>query len=190
MSHYIPVFFAPIEKDKLPEKPETWNSVEHVLVDLWKRRGESGLRLTTSRNWWHQHALSLISTGLKIGGLEFIQSEVVCLETKGLVAALRALDEVLARIRDGIPDLGPENEEHGSIWGLRHYYNGNDTQAFSKGLLRRAFEDSEVVAESKSDHDIGYDSVVAFYCFVRSLRATVIECLSAEKCLLYVQPQP
>jgi hypothetical protein len=190
MSHRIPVFFLPIEQEQVPENLKDWHSAMNVLDERLERRADYGLRTSTSRNWWYQHALGLICTGLAIEGLGFVDAEIACLDRKELEAAANALDRVLREIRDGIPHLGPEIDEEGSIWWLHYYWDEGRYKEYSTETMRKAFDESEAAHDIDVDADVGYASVVGFYSFLKSLQAALNEALSQDKSLLYVQPQP
>ncbi len=191
MNYCIPVFFLPINRDNIPDSLTGWHSVMPVLETHLQRRQESGLRTSTSRNWWYQYALQLICTGLSIPGLGFVSAEVVCLDNSQLVAAAMALDTILDRLqRGGIPSLGADIEAEGSIRCLRYdCYHGNSS-LFSEETLRKAYEESHASYEVEDAVDDGYQAVVGFYSFLKSFRAVVSEALVQNKLLLYVQPQP
>jgi hypothetical protein len=190
MSHRIPVFFLPIKREEVPENLKDWHSAMNVLGEWLERRADYGLRTSTSRNWWYQHALGLICTGLAIEGLEFAEAEIACLDKKELEAATNALSRVLQEIRDGIPHLGPGIDEEGSIWWLHHYWDEGGCKEYSAETMRKAFDESEAAYDIDVDTDVGYESVMGFYSFLKSLQAAVNEALSQDKSLLYVQPQP
>lgn len=105
MSHYIPVFFFPVENSQVPKVFAAWEDALPLMKGRLENRRKFGLRESVSRNWWHQHALDLLCKGLQIGGLEFINSEIVCLCDDGLKAASRALDAVLTKSLMASPTL-------------------------------------------------------------------------------------
>lgn len=176
MSHYVPVFFFPVEESQVPQTLVVWDDALPLMKDRLENRDEFGLRESVSRNWWHQHALDLLCRGLQIGGLEFINSEVVCLRTDELETASEALDAVLNRIADDIPDLG--SFEHTDIEGLRIPEH------------KRAIEQAQSSYRIEVDADWGLEAAIGFYSFVKSLREAISEALVGNQCLLYVQIQP
>jgi hypothetical protein len=188
MGHNIPVFFFPISDDELPERLDNWHAAEDLLSEKWDHREQNGLRTSTSRNWWHQHAIGLIGEYLQIDGLDFVQKEIICLNAKQIEVGIQALDQLLYSCRSGIPQLMPEMEKEGSIWYLRNYYEGNKSKAFSVAQIEKAYTESHVALEVNSA-DVGYESLVDFFSFLKSLQASLQECLSKNKQLLYVQPQ-
>jgi hypothetical protein len=190
MSHSIPVFFFPISDDELPDRLDNWHSAEKLLSEKWDKREQNGLRTSTARNWWHQHAISLICKHLQINGLEFLQREIACLDTRQIQAGISAIDEFLISCQRGIPELTAEMEKEGSIWFLRNYFEGNKVKKFSASQIKKSPSESYVVHEIKGLADGGYDSLVEFFSFLKSIRATMQECLSQNDKLLYVQPQP
>jgi hypothetical protein len=56
--------------------------------------------------------------------------------------------------------------------------------------MRKQFEESEPRYTVNNFTDIDYQSKVDFYSFIKSLRACVEDCISSNKRMLYVQPQP
>ena len=191
MSNYIPVFFMPIMRDELPESLESWHSAMDLIGNRLENRVEYGLRSSTSRNWWYQHALGLVCNGLSIRGLEFLDVEIVCLDRESLEAASNAVKKVLHEIRNGIPYLGSEIDKVGSIWWLHYYWEEGEYKEYSPESIRRAHDEAEVSYDLRIDTDVGYESVVGFfYSFQKSLQASINEALSQAKWLLYVSPQP
>ena len=190
MSHRIPVFFFPIEPGEVPKDLHDWHSVLNALGMRLERRTEYRVRTSVSRNWWHQHALGLICKGLAIEGLRFVETEVACLGRKELEIAAGALDRVLDEIKAGIPDLGAEINREGSIWWLHHFADEDGYKRYSRETFEKAFDESRPAYDIDVDADVGYESVVSFYSFVKSLRAATNEALNQEKRLLYIQPQP
>ncbi len=189
MSHSVPVFFFPISNDELPVELKDWHSAENLLSEKWESREQNGLRTSTSRNGWHQHAISLICKHLRIEGLEFLQKEIICLDAKQIEAGAKAIGTLLNSCQSGVPQLAPDMEKEGSIWFLRNDYEGNKSKAFSIAQIEKAYSESRVVSEVDSA-DAGYDSLVDFFSFLKSLQASLQECFSQNKQLLYVQPQP
>jgi hypothetical protein len=190
MSHYIPVFFLPIGADECPANLENWHSAEELLAAKWNQREQSGLLKSASRNWWHQHAISLICEHLQIAGLKFLQLEIACLDLNQIQVARSALDQLLSVCQHGIPELPPEIEEEGSIWFLRNYLEGHKHKKFTTGQIEKAFAESRAVVEIEGLTDSGYNTLVEFISFLKSVRAILQACLSQNKKLLYVQPQP
>jgi len=190
MSHSIPVFFFPISDDELPVQLNSWYSVESLLSEKWENREQNGFRTSTSRNWWHQHAIGLISEHLQIDALDFLQKEIICLDRQQIEASVKAIDKLLTLCQSGIPELAPEMEQEGSIWFLRNYYEGKSKKKFSVSQIEKAYAESRAVSEIEGLTDNGYDLLVGFFSFLKSLRASLQECLSQNRKLLYVQPQP
>lgn len=192
MSHYIPVFYFPIQKEEIPGNPDNRDSALAILKKRLEKQDESNLWKCTSRNWWLQHALLLICRGLEIEGLEFIDTdiEITYLDRKELEAASNALEKILHEIRNGIPRLGPEIEEEGSIWWLHHFIEEGEVKKFSNGIMRKAFSESKAVYEIDIIPDSGYKSIVGFYSFLKSLEAAVIEAMNKNMNLMYIQIQP
>ena len=190
MSHYISVFFFPIGDDEIPDNLESWHSAEKLLRVNCDNRERNELRTSVSRNWWHQHAIGLICEYLQISGLEFLKLEIACLDMNEIQAGISAINEFLTSCRHGLPELTPDMEKEGSIWFLRNYFEGNKERKFSTSQVERAYAESCDVPEVKGFADIGYDSLVGFFSFLKSLRASLQECLSQNKKFLYVQPQP
>jgi hypothetical protein len=190
MSHSIPVFFFPISDDEIPARLENWHSAEKLLSDKWDDREQNGLRTSTSRNWWHQHAINLICRHLQIDGLEFLQREIACLDRKQIQVSVSAIDKFLISCQRGIPELPLEMEKAGSIWFLRNYFEGNKVKKFSASQIEKAHTESCVVHEIIARADSGYDLLVEFFSFLKSVRAVLHECLSKNLKFLYVQPQP
>jgi hypothetical protein len=189
MSHYIPVFFFPISNDELPVELKDWNSVEDLLSSKWENREQNGLRTSTSRNWWLQYATCLISEQLKIDGLDFLQKEIACLDKQQIETSIKAVDKLLAFCKSGFPEFAQEIEEEAAIWYLRNYYEGGKIKKFSVEQIEKAYTESRAVTEVYAEDD-GYNSLVDFFSFLKSLRASLQECLIRNKKLLYVQPQP
>ncbi len=190
MSLRIPVFFFPIERDEVPENLDDWQSAMSIVGDRLESRDKYGLRTSISRNWWYQHAIGLICKGLAIEGLEFIDSEIACLDREELESAAIALDRVVQETRDGIPCLGPEIDKEGTIRWLHYYWVEGEYKPYSAETMGKAFEESQPAYDIDVAADVGYESVVGFYAFLKTLRAAVAEALSQNKSLLYVQPQP
>jgi hypothetical protein len=182
MSHWISVFFFPVEKSELPKELESWQSIEPILSSRWEKRAEFGIRSTTSRNWWHQDALDQICKGLGIVGLEFILSEVACLCEQELEIASVALERIARQIAHGLPPLGEHEVESGAVWWMRQYQ--------SDGSFKEAFEKARPTYDASVSKDVGFEATVAFCSFVKSLQQTAIEAIEQDKCLLYIQPQP
>ena len=189
MSHSIPVFFFSISNDELPVELKDWRSIENLLSSKWENREQNGLRTSTSRNWWHQHAISLICEHLQIEGLEFLQKEIACLDSKQIKIGIIAIGKLLDSCQSGIPKLTSEMEKEGSIWFLRNYHKGNKDKQFSTNQFKKAYAESLAVTEVDGA-DTGYNSLVDFFSFLKSLRVPLQECLSQNRKLLYVQPQP
>ena len=103
MSHSIPVFFFPIEPEKVPPELDGWESAMDCVSERLKQQEVYGMRISTSRNGWHQHALHLICEGLDISRLEFVDEEVAYLNRTGLEAAAHALDRVMQATKNGVP---------------------------------------------------------------------------------------
>jgi hypothetical protein len=191
MSHYIPVFFFPIEPKKVPPELNGWESAIDILSERLKQQEVYGMRISTSRNGWHQHALRLICAGLDIGRLEFVDEEVAYLDRTGLEAAAHALDHVMRETKNGVPFLGQEVDELGSIWHLRYELTSQGNRLYRPDLIRQAFDESRPVYNVDGlESDIGYTSIVRFFAFLKSLRQAIEEALTSGKGLLYVQPQP
>ena len=190
MSHYIPVFYFPIERKEIPENRNDWDSAMNILRERLEKRDKYTLWECTSRNWWVQHALLLICQGLGIEGFEFIDTEITYLGNKELETASNALQKVLCEIRNGIPRLGPETDEEGSIWYLRHYRDKGKDKEFSIETMKKAFSESEVIYKIDIFPDTGYKSVVGFYSFIKSLQAAVNEAICQDMSLMYFQIQP
>jgi hypothetical protein len=190
MSHYIPVFFLPIRDDECPANLENWHSAEELLANKWNQRKQSGLLKSASRNWWHQHAISLICEHLQIGGLQFLQLEITCLDLNQIRVASSAIDQLLSACQHGIPDLPPEIEEEGSIWFLRNYLAVRKAKKFTTDQIEKAFAESRAALEIEGLTDSDYNTLVEFFSFLKSVRAILQACLSQNKKLLYVQPQP
>jgi hypothetical protein len=183
MSHYIPVFYFPIERAELPDNLDDSESALDLIATRWESPAESRLRSTTSRNWWHQQVLLELSNGLAVEGLEFVTSQVTCLDATELVRADQALGTLLETIGHGIPDLGEHEPEHGGLWWIRQY-TGND-EAFAAVL-----HTAQPSLDASSSKDGGLEAVEAFCSFVKSLREAMGDALAQGKCLLYVQLQP
>ena len=190
MSHYLPVFFLPINDDECPENLEGWHSAEELLGDKLSNREQNGLLKSASRNRWHQHAIGLICEHLQINGLDFLQHEIACLDRNRIRVARGAIDKFLTVCQSGIPELTPAMEKEGSIWFLRNYFKGGEEKKFSTSHLKKAFAESRAVLEIEGCADSGYNSLVEFFSFLKSVQAILQECLSQNRKLLYVQPQP
>lgn len=175
MSHYIPVFFFPVKEAEIPQQLSGWEDALSLIGKRFENRRKSGLRESVSRNWWHQYTLDLICKGLQIDGLEFIRSEIVCLHVNELKAALKALDTVLNKVADDIPNLGPFEDT--DIEGLRIPKH--------KKAVKRAKSSYKINVKT----DWGFNATVGFYSFVKSLREAMLEAIAKKQCLLYVQIQ-
>ncbi len=169
MSHFIPVFYIPIKFAEIPNSLTSWHSVEEILSESWEKRIENGVRISSSRNWWFQHSLSLICKDLKMNGLDFLLQEIVCLKNDDLKLAQNTLEIIISQIKSGIPPLSKTSEEEGSIWGLRYYYENKKPKKYSKKELEKAFEEAQPLNEIGNGEDIGYKSIVDFYSFIKSL---------------------
>jgi hypothetical protein len=189
MSHYIPVFFFPISNDELPVELKDWHSAENLLSSKWENREQNGLRTSTSRNWWFQYTTGLISEQLKIDGLSFLQKEIACLDKQQIEAGIKGVDKLLILCKSGVPELAQEIEQEGAIWHLRNYHEGDEIKRFLVEQIEKAYTESLAVSEVDGA-DTGYKSLVDFFSFLKSLRASLQECLSQNRKLLYVQPQP
>jgi hypothetical protein len=188
MSHHIPVAFLPISIDEIPENLDDWSSVWELLGEKSENSQTSGLRTSTSRNWWHQHAVGLICKHLHIDELGFVQSEIALLDEKRIQAALYAMDHFFALCQNGIPELAPEMEKEGSIWCLRRYYDEKQNiKSFSTEQIHKAYSESEAVYENQDFVENGYNVLVKFFSFLKSVQATLQECLKLRKNFLYVQ---
>jgi len=174
----------------MPVELINWQSVENILNEKWENRERNGLRTSTSRNWWYQHAVGLLSEHLQIDDLGFIQKEIVCLDKHDIEAGIKAIDKLLLLCQSGIPELTPEMEKEGSIYILRNYDDGNKSRKFSAAQIQKAYAESRVVSDVSEYSDIGYNALVEIFSFLKSLQASLQECLSQNKKLLYVQPQP
>jgi hypothetical protein len=190
MSYYIPIFFFPANDDEVPLKLESWQTVDKLLSKKWDTRQHSGLRTTASRNWWHQDAVSLICKYLQITGLEFLQREIVCLDIPEIYNGLSAIDSLLDACQHGIPELTPEMENNGSIWSLRNYYEGYEVNKFTRMQIDEAIAEACPTLEIEGFADQGYNALVEFFSFLKTLYATFQECLSQNKKFLWVSPQP
>jgi hypothetical protein len=189
MSHHIPVFFCPVAEADIPQPLTLWTDAQDILGERLESPVETGVRSTVSHSWWHQYILDDICRGLKIGGLEFITVEVACLDRTHLEEADRALDKVLGRILDGVPDLGPDIErDRGTLWWLRQVPGVGSR--FSADDYRRALETAQAVYDQEIGREDGFDALVSFFSFIKTLRAAIDDCLSQDKYLLYIQPQP
>jgi hypothetical protein len=169
----MPVFFFPVPKSQVPPVLATWEDIIPLMEEPLKNPHQFGLRESQSRNYWHQYDLDLLCKGLQIGGLEFINSKIVCLCDEELEKAARAIDEVLNRVADGIPDLG--SFEDSDIEGLRIPEH------------KKAIEQAKPEYEIRVNADWGFKAAVGFYSFVKSLQKTIQEAISGNQCLLYVQ---
>jgi hypothetical protein len=190
MSHFISVFFLPISDDECPEKLEGWRSAEQLLGDKLSTKEQNSVLISASPNWWHQHAVGLICQHLQIGGLEFLQHEIACLDRNQIQVASIAIVNFISACQHGIPELAPEMEKEGSIWFLRNYFEGNKDRKFTTSQIEQALAESLAVHEIRGLADNGYNGLVEFFSFLKSVREILQECLSQNKKLLYVQPQP
>jgi hypothetical protein len=190
MGHYISVFYLQINKSEVPETIDTWHSSIDVLDKYSKMSGGSELYKTASRNWWHQHALLLICEQLRISGLEFIDSEIACITHADLEGIEIALTSVLKRLSIGFPDFGPIEEQSGSVWHLVNYFESGEIKQYTQETIRQAFDESIVTRDASCGVDSGYESLVTFFSFIKSLHYCVKEAMNGNKFLLYVQPQP
>jgi hypothetical protein len=132
MGHSIPVFLVPINENELPEKMEHWNDAENLLGEKYNNKEENKLYSITSRNWWIQHAISLICTDLGIIGIEFIMKEIVYIPKGELDNVEKALNKLIKVINNGIPELSSESEKTGTIYGLRNYFEKGKEYVFLK----------------------------------------------------------
>ena len=180
----------PISDDECPETLEDWHSAEDLLREKWSCRKHNGLLQSASRNWWHQHAISLVCEHLRIGGLDFLQHEFACLDQNQIQEANSAIGEVLMACQHGIPKLTPKMEEEGSIWFLRNYFKGNREMKFTTSQIEQAFTEARAVLEIEGFADSGYNSLVEFFSFLKSVQVVLQSCLNQNKKLIYVQPQP
>jgi hypothetical protein len=190
MSHYIPVFFFPIDDHEIPKPLDRWNTVSDLIGERYEKHEEYGMREVSSRNWWFQETLHLLCSGLNIPNLDFILLEVVCLDEHQLQEAKDGLNDLLERIRFDIPDLGSDIEGNNCIWYLRNYYKKGKKKRYTSKEMKKPFVDSEPKLKINNFTDDDYQSKVDFYSFIKSLNSCVEECLSSGKKLLYVQPQP
>jgi hypothetical protein len=188
MSHYIPVAFLPVSSDEKPENLDDWSSVWKLLEEKSDNYELTGLRTSTSRNWWHQHAIDLICKHLHIDNLNSLQEKITWLNEQQIQAALYAIDQFFALCQNGIPELAPEMEKEGSIWCLRHYYDEKqNVKGFSAEQFNKAYSESDAVYDNTDIAENGYNTLVKFFSFLKSVRATLQECLNLKKNFLYVQ---
>jgi hypothetical protein len=176
MGHYLPVFFFPIEKWQVPVAITSLQDALSLVQVRRENRGKFGLRESLSRNWWHQHLLGTLCEGLQINGLEFIHSEIACLCDDELNRASIALDEVLSRVADGIPNLSSLEDVYIQDLRLPKY--------------KEALEQAKPALKINVDTDVGLEAIIGFYSFVKSLQEAAREAILAKQCLLYVQIQP
>jgi hypothetical protein len=140
--------------------------------------------------WWYQHALGLICQGLAVEGLEFVDTEIACLDGEKLETAFKALEQILQTVRDGIPYLEQDRDGKDSLWYLHTYWDDGERKTYTTEIVRKAFDESQALYDIDVEQEFGYESIVGFFSFLKSLQATMSECLNQAMCLLYIQPQP
>lgn len=190
MSHYIPVFFFPVDDHEIPKALDRWDTASDLIGERYGKQEEYKMREVISRNWWFQETLNLLCSGLDITGLDFVLMEIACLNENQLQDAKLRLNEVLEKIRFDVPNLGSEIEGNNCIWYLRHYYKNGKKKRYSSHEMQKPFIDSEPKFIVRNFTDIDYQSKVDFYSFIKSLKSCIEDCLSSGQKLLYVQPQP
>jgi hypothetical protein len=189
MGHSIPVFLLPIAYDEAPIQMEHWDNAGQLLSQKYEKRDENRLYCITSRNWWVQHAISLICTDLGIMGLEFITREIVCITIGELQTVKKAFGKLISIIANGIPKLSPDSEAEGSIWGLRRGFDSGKEILYTDQDIRNAYTKASIVPDLYVA-DAGYQSVIDFFSSVRIYEEIINYCIQNNKCLLIVHPQP
>jgi hypothetical protein len=187
MGHSIPVFLIPITKDEVPIKLEHWNDAEKLISKKYENKIENKLYSITSRNWWVQHALSLICNDIRITGLEFIMKEIIFISGEELIEAGQAFEKLLKLISNGIPKLKSDSEKEGSIWGLRKYFIKGKEGTYSNRDINSAYIKAIIVPDLHVS-DSGYQSVVDFFSSIKTYHNMVNYCIQNNKGLLIVQP--
>ena len=189
MSHSIPVFLIPISLKEVPSTVEHWNDAEGLINQRYTNKDKFPLYSITSRNWWVQHAISLICRDLGITGLDFILSEIVVISEEELRGINHSFTKLIEKINTGIPKLSSNSEKEGSIWGLRYEIKNGKEVLFTKNEISNAFLQSNIMHQIYVS-DSGYQSVVDFFSSVKIYHKVIEYCIKNNECLLIVQPQP
>ena len=185
----ITVFF-PVLNSSLPARLESWLDVADLMNEYYKNPQESGFRSISSRNWAYQDALQQLCQSLEISGLQFLYSEVICLGVSDLQSDLSALDEILLSISDGFPTVAKNTEENNSLWWLQRDVVNGVTVEIPEDDIRKAFRAAKAEHDVSPKKDVGYEALVGFFSFIKSLREAINEAIQNEMNLLYVIPQP
>jgi len=169
MSHRIPVFYMPVDVGG-----DVDIDVAKLLVAMaYDDRAGCQLCSSTSGGWWHPKVTLLLCESWNVFGLEFMRSEVACLERRAVQRAANAITWILELVgKCGLPDpvcelapaLGAERPER---------------------LLAAAR-----AAEPTLEVDEHAGAVSSFFTFLVSLRQVLRDAAAAERHVLWCAPQP
>ena len=177
MGHSIPVFIFVIDPSEIPSPLSSWLDAQDFISkrwNQWDREGDSpGFLQSVSRNWWHQHLLSLLRQAYGIQGLEFTAREVACLRKEALLAADAGLVRLFQNLESqDLPCVELDSEMYSDILGEDYL------EAFHQAY----------VTQNVEQEDRGFEAAVSFFSFLKSLQAIIAEALRTSQCLLYLMP--
>ena len=179
MGHNIPTFFFPVNTTVLKDIDVTEDFVQHYLGEKFESRHEEGIREVTSRNWWYQDTVLELVKRLNISGLEFLSDELIILDKTRLSKANASLDQLISKISDSIPVFSDqEHEEHIGIIKL------------SREDVLFAFQKANPDFVINPPVDSGFEAVVGFYSFLKSMHAAINNALERDLLLVYYRSQP
>jgi hypothetical protein len=179
MGHNIPTFFFPVHKDDLKGSEFSEKFVQEVLGEKYETRFDEGVREVSSRNWWYQETALELAKQLDISGLNFLLEELLLLDKPSLSQAADSLAQLISEISSTIPVFSEyEQEEYSGIKELR------------KVDCSLAYERSSPAYEVNPSVDSGFEAVVGFYSFLKSMRAAIYSALEKDQYLIYYRPQP
>ena len=179
MGHNIPTFFFPVNEKDLNGSDLTEDFVQNLLGVKFESRYDEGIREVTSRNWWYQETVLELAKRLKISGLEFLSQELIVLEKPKLSHTIVSLNQLLSKISGSIPVFSDQqNEEYAGIAELRSV---DCSLAFQRST-------PDIVINPSVDS--GFEAVVGFYSFLKSIIAAINNALERDLLLIYYRPQP
>ena len=179
MGHNIPTFFFPVHKDDLKGSELSEEFVQELLGNKYDSRFDEGIREVSSRSWWYQETTLELAKLLDISGLKFLSEELLLLDYLGLSQASNSLAQLTSEISSTIPIFSEHvQEEYSGIKELR------------KVDCSLAYEQSSPAYEVNPSVDSGFEAVVGFYSFLKSLRAAIDSALENDQYLIYYRPQP
>ncbi|MCA9936712.1 MAG: hypothetical protein KC415_22410 [Anaerolineales bacterium] len=176
MGNNNPIFFLPVAKNLDRSKLSKWDDAVHFLPkdNLWHKQPEKyNVRICQSDHHWHPLSLWAICKGLQIGGLEFLEQEVACLDAKQLTITLNALEIVNETLVTSLPNLG-EYEWEGSEW-LRTTANH---ETFNQAVPCYDLVDNTYM-----------NPAVSFFTFTKTLVQVIKDALDHGQWLVYFAPK-